>query len=81
MIDLFGNVHDMELKGESQYQNFRRVNGYRKTSKENRCKNCQHGFKVNFYERLYFKCDLMGVSYSSATDIRMNSVCNVWEER
>lgn len=49
-------------------ESFRRVVGY---DESHRCKQCKHLRKVNVGQRTAYKCEVMGISNSSATDIRL----------
>ena len=67
----------------SKYQRFKWENQYRKANTEQKCKNCKHLF-YNMPNCTgggkYYKCELLGRSSSSATDIRLSNVCNRWEQ-
>ena len=78
MIDLFGKeIPDHETKPKlSPYQTFKVVNRYRKReTKEQRCKACLYCM-IHRHNRDYYKCKLIGMSASPATDIRVNHVCD-----
>lgn len=62
----------------SEYQLFKIVNNYRKSKSKERCKVCKHCGYVQ-YANSYYKCDLLGLSSSPATDIRVNNVCDKFE--
>ena len=49
---------------------------YRKSDhKQIKCMNCQNFLEINYHNKKYFKCNLMGMSSSSASDIRKGYVC------
>lgn len=52
---------------------------YRLSTDEKKCKNCKHSGYVHGLANQYFKCKLMGISGSAATDIRLRNVCDLWE--
>ncbi len=63
----------------SPYQIFKMRNSYRpKDDNNRRCKNCEHHIIVHFHDKTYHKCEILGISSSSATDIRVNHVCDKW---
>lgn len=49
-------------------ESFRRVVGY---DESHRCKDCKRLFKVNVGKRNVYKCEVMGITSSPATDIRL----------
>lgn len=58
-----------------KYQKWKLENNYRKADNGMRCANC-----VNIVGTRFYKCKLLGLSSSSATDIRLSYVCNRFEE-
>lgn len=84
MKSLFGyEIPDVDpvKTEESSYQRWKRQNYYHKADKGGyRCKNCKHICKVEM-ANTYYKCRLLGVSGSAATDICVGHVCNLFEER
>lgn len=63
---------------ESLKKWFRRVYGY---DEKHRCKDCAHlcSYQAN---RKWYKCEKMGKSASSATDIRLKDfACKLYEPR
>ena len=79
-IDLFGNEIDVkDLKTTAPKETirgkFRKVYGF---NHEHTCKDCK--FLVpKKQDRTYYKCSLMGISASEATDIRLKDVaCYAW---
>ena len=68
---------------ESEYQKFKRINHYRKSEdKIIRCDNCEN-ICVNTYstDKYWYKCNLMGISQSPATDIRLSYVCDLFKQQ
>lgn len=64
-------------KPRSPYQRWKSENNYRKSdNKDKRCKNCKNRFITHSGEKVYYKCILLGMSSSPATDIRLSNVCN-----
>lgn len=78
-IDLFGNeidVKDLETTVPKSIRGaFRKMYGF---NHKHTCKDCK--FLVSkMRDRTYYKCSLMGISASEATDIRLKDVaCNAW---
>ena len=66
------------LRLYSKYQTWKWKHKYKKVKEKSdiRCKNCKHLLS----ERNYYKCELLGRSSSSATDIRLSYVCDLWEK-
>ena len=64
-------------KPRSPYQQWKLENNYRKANSENRCKDCKNLF-VRQEKNKYYKCILLGLSGSSATDVRLSNVCNLF---
>lgn len=64
-----------------KYQAYKTRNHYRKTSdKRIRCDKCYH-LAGHCRDKNYYKCRLMGCSYSEASDIRLSYVCDNFKER
>ena len=84
-IDIFGNEIDYERTliitgkryGKTIKANFRNSYGFKKGFF---CKNCKY-FNEYTYNRTYFKCEKIGITHSSATDIRKKDIaCNLYKE-
>jgi hypothetical protein len=81
MVDMFGNVivetekprpKRPTIKSECLYPwNYRPSvpNGPR-------CRTCQHVAVLDYHNRRYYKCRLVGIAHSTATDIRSTWVCD-----
>lgn len=82
-INLFGEMQQ-ELKPAnkfvSEYQKWKARNNYRDAVDKKSCKSCEHRLRVHYHDKIYHKCNLMGVSSSEATDIRLKKVCDLFEE-
>ena len=63
-----------------QYADFKRENHFRKGHLRNCCKWCEHLRTVDTYGKKYFKCKMMGISSSAASDVRASSLCDKFEE-
>ena len=63
-----------------KYQKWKYENKYQKST-ENRkcCKFCKHCYPQVHHMRTYYKCDVLGFSHGSATDVRLGYVCNLFE--
>lgn len=63
--------------GNSPYLQRKRTMNYRKSDDPLiRCKNCLYCFRIDYHDKTYYKCRLIGESSSEATDIRISGVCN-----
>lgn len=80
MRSLFGDeIPDTDKKPHSPYKAFKARYNYRKSyDKTERCKTCKYCGYFQ-YGTKYYKCKLMGLSHSNATDIRVNNICDKWE--
>jgi hypothetical protein len=82
-IDLWGNEVELEnvkikSKRPTIKSKFRESHG---VIKNRYCKNCKHFIQYDYGRRRYFKCEMMGISSSSATDIRKSDkACRLYEE-
>lgn len=83
--DIFGNAIDVEKiqsyppprSGKTLKSKFRNNYGFKDGFF---CKNCKYFVECQ-YNRKYFKCEKLGITSSSATDIRKSDVaCNLYEE-
>ena len=82
MKDLFGNDYNENefIKCNSQYQKFKYVNNYRVSEREvDKCLVCKHSCHIQGNVKKYYKCRLLGVSSSEATDIRLRNVCDLFD--
>lgn len=65
-----------DSKRETIKSRFRKMYGF---DEEHRCANCIH-LIASKRDRTYYKCEVMGVSASEATDIRLKDIaCKRWE--
>lgn len=83
-FDLFGNEVEIKPFIKSKQTKltiktkFRLHHGYKKGF---RCKKCAYFNKFRYHGKNYYKCDKVGISHSSATDIRLKDVaCNLYLE-
>lgn len=66
-------------KGLSIKDKFRRLHGYLEGGL---CRNCKYFQKFSYHDRNYYKCLLMGLSNSEATDIHLkDTACNAYKRR
>jgi hypothetical protein len=71
---------DIEKKPLSPYQKTKQQNNYRKSIDKNvSCKTCIYKLESHHNGKTYYKCKIIGESFSSATDIRLKNVCNRWK--
>lgn len=77
-LDLFGDMTETEPnRSDSSYQRFKIQNHYRDAEdKKVSCKTCNHSRRMNYHNKNYYKCLLIGISHSEATDIKLKMVCN-----
>ena len=81
-LDIFGNEIPVEQivernPQESIKSRWRRMNGY---DEKHRCGDCKYLCKYTTNDSHYYKCNLIGISSSEATDIRLKDVaCKRWE--
>lgn len=83
-LDIFGNEVDViEIQslpprsGKTLKQKFRSNYGFKDGYF---CKNCKYFVECR-YNRKYFKCEKLGITSSSATDIRKGDIaCSLYEE-
>ena len=70
----------IQIKFKSKYQRWKYENNYRKADElsDIRCKNCKY-LIIKQYSKNYYKCELLGISGSPATDVRLSNVCNLFE--
>ena len=80
--DLFGNeIKDISLKKfVGKYEVFRARYNYRESTNEESCKNCQACRRMEYHDRVYYKCLQQGVSNSSSSDIRLKMVCDLFKK-
>lgn len=74
-LHLIEVAEQKSITPRSKYQKWKLENNYRKADNGMRCANC-----VNIVGTRFYKCRLLGISSSSATDIRLSYVCNRFEE-
>ena len=79
-INLFGEMQEMQSGNDnhlSNYQKIKKANRYRKSiNSVERCKNCTLLIRVESYNKNYYKCELIGISGSEATDVKLKNVCD-----
>ena len=85
-LDIFGKETDINsiceninIKKERTIKGkFRSAYGY---DKRNRCKECQHHIVLHYNDKNFHKCKMIGISHSSATDIRLKDhACKLFVE-
>lgn len=77
--DLFGGETPVIKPTRSPYQEFKRVNRYRKAEGDENCGNCGYSFQRGHGRKKWRKCRLMGCSFSVATDVSYRKVCDKWQ--
>ena len=82
-IDIFGDMIPIEealekKERETIKSRFRKMYGYDDT---HRCGDCKFLCAYHPNDHTYYKCNLMGISASEATDIRLKDpACTRWEQ-
>lgn len=81
-LDLFGGgvkVSEKPSCPRTTMKNaFRTCYGYKAGSY---CKNCKKFVEIHYHNKRYFKCLKLGITASSASDIRKHDIaCNLYEE-
>ena len=76
-VNLFGELQDEKYIKEfnGYFQNWKNKNNYKKSDDNRKCKDCKYCAKNMYHNKSYYKCELMGISHSEASD-RANHVCN-----
>jgi len=79
-LDLFGEPYEpiIPRKPTGVYEIFKHKNLYRKSEGYRRCGNCRNFWETEYHNKRYFKCALMGHSFSANSDIRKSYVCRKW---
>lgn len=82
-MDIFGNavaVNEIATKtSESIKSRFRKMYGF---DYEHECRDCKYLTDFCNRGKSYYKCVLMGISASEATDIRLkDTACTQWERK
>lgn len=86
---VFGTIEDVSDIEENKFvtkhkkltikQKFRLKYGF---DEKVYCKNCVHCIKVDTNNKHYYKCEVMGISSSTATDIRLKDYgCSKYENK
>lgn len=79
MKDLWGNeITPKKPKPKGRCNAFKIKNNYRKGGTST-CKDCLHIQRFEYHNKYYHKCELLGFSHSTATDIRLSFVCDQFD--
>jgi len=83
-IDIFGNEISLDeieqpIKGRMSIKDKFRYNyGY---DLLHNCKNCKYFREFDYNYKRYFKCEMLGITSSAATDIRKKDIaCKLYKE-
>lgn len=81
-LDIFGEEHSAESIKDRQHETikgqFRKMYGF---DDAHQCRDCEH-LTYTERDRRWYKCSLMGISASAATDIRLGDpACRRWERK
>lgn len=76
----FFHKEEEKPKGRRRHtykETFRMMNGY---DREHKCGDCMHFVRAE-YNRVYYKCEILGLSGSASTDIRVSDpACKLFKE-
>jgi hypothetical protein len=80
--DLFGGqtriVDETAARGPIKSQ--KKEIGYVQQFDRNRqCRNCKYLIRFKHIGRTYFKCQIIGITHSAASDIRLYAHCRLYE--
>lgn len=67
-INFIGKEKPIFLKKLTIKEKFRQKYG---TDKNVRCRDCKYLKKIEYNDKHYYKCEIIGISNSSATDIKL----------
>jgi hypothetical protein len=75
---LFGEtIPDVAAKKtQGKYLSWKSQFHYRKTNGDDKCKYCEYSRHLDHHDKYYWKCSLMGISSSEASDIRAGNICD-----
>lgn len=77
--EVFFNLEKAKNKKLSIKEKFRVLYG---VNKNVRCKDCIHCIRLNGNNKYYYKCEIMGISSSTATDIRLKYYgCSEYDDK
>lgn len=62
-----------------KYKRFKAIYNYRK-AENNCCEKCRNFLGFTNGKKNFYKCNLMGLSHSAASDIRKSYVCDLWRK-
>lgn len=80
MNDLFGDeIREAPPPARGIIQKRKALLKYRAGTAAQCCGNCANHIKTDHHYKTYHKCALVGMSHSTATDIRLKCVCDCWE--
>jgi hypothetical protein len=74
--DLFGQT---PKKVEGGFVFWKIRHSYGKSNGPSKCGNCRFHI-IKKYQNNYHKCTQLGISASSASDIRVGNVCELWQQ-
>jgi hypothetical protein len=72
MKDLFG----CEIIEDIKLPRCKRGINYRLSNDDRKCKYCIYKIKNSFHNKIYYKCEIIGITHGIATDIRLKDVCD-----
>jgi len=80
MKDLFGSEIAEQPMPRHGYKRLKYARNYKRSDDPiRRCKHCMHCVGVYGNTKNYYKCRLIGITSSEATDIRLRNVCMLWD--
>ncbi len=80
-LDLFGNTVPLpKSRNQSLAAKVKVHMGYRKAKDHVTCCRTCDNFRIKVYSRHYYKCKLLGLGSSIATDIQASGLCDHWRK-
>ncbi len=78
-LDIFGGETETYTPPKGPYQKLKADMQYRLGTKEECCRRCKYMFRKGHHDKGYTKCQWIGDSASSSSDIVQRNVCKKFE--
>ena len=80
-LDIFGGENEIEEQHSTSGRRYKRMQELHGNITGKTCKTCKHLLVRNHHGRIYFKCEMLLISNSQATDIRLkDTACGKYDE-
>jgi hypothetical protein len=81
MLDMFGNeITEKPPEVHGYYKKWESDHHYRPATEHLRsCARCKYCKVIEYHDKRYRKCSLLGISASEASDIRASGLCDLFE--